>query len=310
MTWQEQLAAIMLDHTTGATGLALATAEALSAFLDEDTSTSLQALTGLLQTIAQQILTAQSGMASLVTLFNQTFFALDSASTLEETRQQLRAQLKLFRENLAKSQQSCSRLAAALIAPDTAVMTHSASSTVTEALLRATKQGCALRAIVTESRPLYEGRQLSERLNAAGIEVTVTIDAAAYANLITAGIVLLGADSLTLTGVVSKIGSAGIAVCARTLGVPCYFLADLARVWPAALGEQPIHERAASEVWPEVPGGVRVQNRYFDLTPWSAVCGVVTEEGVLTPEQVQHLCLEREVHPLLQSAMAVVRSSL
>lgn len=310
MTWQEQLAAIMLDHTTGATGLALATAEALSAFLDEDTSASLQALTGLLQTIAQQILTAQSGMASLVTLFNQTFFALDSASTLEETRQQLRAQLKQFRENLAKSQQSCSRLAAALIAPDTAVMTHSASSTVTEALLRAIEQGCALRAIVTESRPLYEGRQLSERLSAAGIEVTVTIDAAAYANLITASIVLLGADSLTLTGVVSKIGSAGIAVCARTLGVPCYFLADLTRVWPAALGEQPIHERAASEVWSEAPGGVRVQNRYFDLTPWSAVCGVVTEEGVLTPEQVQHLCLEREVHPLLQSAMAVVRSSL
>lgn len=310
MTWQEQLAAIMLDRTTGATGLALATAEALSAFLDEDTSTSVQTLTGSLETVAQQVLTAQSGMASLVTLFNQSFSALDSVSTLEEARQQLRAQLQHFRENLVKSQQTCSRLAAALIAPDTVVITHSASSTVTETLLWATKQGYTVRAIVTESRPRYEGRQLAERLSAAGIDVTVTIDAAAYANLNNAGIVLLGADSLALNGVVSKIGSAGIAVCARTLGIPCYFLADLARVWPTALGEQPIHERTASEVWAEAPGGVHVQNRYFDLTPWSAVCGVVTEEGVLTPEQVQHLCFEREVHPLLQSAMAVVRSSL
>ncbi len=310
MIWQEQLAAIMLDHTTGATGLALATAEALSAFVDDNTSASVQALTGSLQIVAQQILTAQSGMASLVTLFNQIFFALDSVSSLEEARQRLRAQLKYFREILGKSQQTCSRLAAALIAPETVVMTHSASSTVAQALLRAKKQGRTVRVIVTESRPRYEGLHLAERLSAAGIDVMVTIDAAAYTNLTNAGIVLLGADSLTLTGVISKIGSAGIAVCARTLGVPCYFLADSARVWPAALGEQPVHERAASEVWAEAPDGVRVQNRYFDLTPWSAVCGVVTEEGVLTPEQIQHLCLECPVHPLLQSTMAVVRSSL
>jgi len=310
MNWRDQLAAIMLDHVEGASGLTQATARMLVSFLDEENHTSVQSLSAALQELARQILTAQSGMASLVTLFNRVFFALGTADDIDLARRQIRSQLGDFQERLASHRQACSRLAAALIAPDTVVMTHSASSIVADAILRAVAGGCAVRVVATESRPLYEGRRLAERLAAAGVDVTLIVDAAAYANLAGVGMILLGTDSLTPPGVVSKIGSAGLAVCARTMDVPCYFLADLSRIWPAALGEQPIHERAPVEVWPESPPGVRVQNRFYDLTPWSAVYGIVTENGLLSPVQVQRLCHEQEAHPLLEEIVATVRSSV
>ncbi len=310
MDWRDQLEAIMLDHLEGATGLGTATAAMLGDFLANDTSTSVQELASRLQLIAQQVLTAQSGMAILVNLFNQVFSALDSASEVGLIREQIRDQLRSTQENLVAQQQGCARLAVALLAPDSVIMTHSASSTVLATLLRAAAEGYNPRVIVTESRPLCEGRRLAEQLDASGIDVTLIVDAAIYANMEKVDVIFLGVDSLTTDGVISKIGSAAIAVCARTLGIPCYFLGDLGRVWPATLGRQPIHERATGEVWPDAPGRVKVQNRYYDLTPWLAICGIVTEEGLLSPDRVQCLCQERKVHPLLEATMAVVRSSI
>ncbi len=58
-------------------------------------------------------------------------------------------------------------------------------------------------------------------------------------------------------------------------------------------------EHDAREVWPDAPQGVRVLNRYFDVTPWSALSGVITEHGLVSPDGIMRLIESIDVSPEL-----------
>jgi ribose 1,5-bisphosphate isomerase len=142
---------------------------------------------------------------------------------------------------------------------------------------------------------------LARRLNAAGLTTTLVLDSAVFGALGEADLVLLGADSLALPGVYNKVGSAGLAWAASERGIPCYVLAGTGKLWPAQLGVPPhILEHAVAEVWPDAPEGVRVVNRYFDVTAWSAVSGVVSEQGLLSAEGVVRMIQDEQVDEDLQ----------
>ena len=58
-------------------------------------------------------------------------------------------------------------------------------------------------------------------------------------------------------------------------------------------------DRPGAEVW-DAPAGVRVWNRYFEAVPLQMVTGVVTEEGVLTPGEVEAMRRKMEFPELLR----------
>ncbi|GAB4527609.1 MAG: initiation factor 2B [Anaerolineae bacterium] len=310
MTWRDQQAKIMIDKVSGAVDLTQATARMLLDFATDQAGKSVDDLLASLQQVGREILTAQSGMSSLVSLFNRVFFAISAEFDPDAVPLVVRETVHAFLREQEDAQNALRRKAAALLPANVCVLTHSSSSTVYHTLLNARKAGRNPRVICLEARPLYEGRQQAKRLADSGIQVTLIVDSAAYANLRDVELVLVGADSLTGEGVVSKVGTAGLAVCAQSLGIPCYFLADTTKLWPAALGEQPIHERAPQDVWPDAPENIRIQNRFFDVTPWSAIAGVVTEYGLLSAEEVQAQSQDRPVHRLLQDIVAEVRSTV
>ncbi len=310
MTWREQQATIMTDKVSGAVDLTQATARMLLDLVVDQADKSVDELFASLQQVGREILTAQSGMSSLVSLFNRVFFALSAEADPDAVPLIVRETVHAFLSEQEAAQSALHRKAAALLPANVCVLTHSSSSTVYHTLLSARKAGRSPRVICLEARPLYEGRQQATRLADSGIQVTLIVDSAAYANLEEVELVLVGADSLTEAGVVSKVGTAGLAVCAQSLGIPCYFLADTTKLWPTALGEQPIHERAPQDVWPDAPENIKVQNRFYDVTPWSAIAGVVTEHGLFSAEEVQSQSQSRPVHRLLQDIVTEVRSTI
>jgi translation initiation factor 2B subunit (eIF-2B alpha/beta/delta family) len=87
---------------------------------------------------------------------------------------------------------------------------------------------------------------------------------------------------------VNKIGSFPLALAARAADVPVYALCETLKVapegWPLAL-----EEMDPRELLPEPTAGVAVRNVYFDLTPASFITAVVTQQGVLRPEEVRPL---------------------
>jgi translation initiation factor eIF-2B subunit delta/methylthioribose-1-phosphate isomerase len=146
------------------------------------------------------------------------------------------------------------------------VMTHSASSTVREALLHFRPE----RVICTVSEPVGEGRSFSDELREAGLAVDLVADEDAPRTVVTADVLLLGADTVFRDGtLVNKVGTQELAREAAGLGVPVLVACEVIKLAPTEAPE------AAEE--------------HTDITPPQLIDNFVTEEGVFPPEEITSL---------------------
>jgi translation initiation factor 2B subunit (eIF-2B alpha/beta/delta family) len=120
-----------------------------------------------------------------------------------------------------------------------------------------------------------------------GISASVITDAAAYRLLPTVQQVWAGADAISLRGVSNKTGTALIALAARELGVPFYVLCSSDKFLPASYTPPPEAPKNPSEILDRDLPQVTAINYYFDLTPLSCVTAIVTENGILTPDELK-----------------------
>ena len=140
----------------------------------------------------------------------------------------------------------------------------------------------------------------------AGIPVTLIPDTAAAAALEGADMVLVGAEGVAESGgIVNKVGTYQIALCARALGVPVYVAAEsykFARIFPLNQRDLPPEENTLSSSSSSgggvgtgtglagaaraLPQGVRVAFPSRDYTPPAYLTLLFTDLGVLTPSAV------------------------
>ena len=135
---------------------------------------------------------------------------------------------------------------------------------------------------------MSEGKALASELARHGIDVTYAVDAATQSLVPECDVLLMGADSIGDLGVVNKIGSASAALAASRAGVPVYVLADETKMLPRGFPQRVEDDRPPGEVWADA-GRVKVWNRYFEAVPMEAVTGVVTENAVLSPHELQRM---------------------
>lgn len=179
---------------------------------------------------------------------------------------------------------ACAAQAASLLGSRRTLMTHSLSSTVVEVCRQLKERD--LRMIVTEARPLAEGRQLAQQLAAWQVPTTYITDAQMGLFVAQADAVLVGADSVLADGaVVNKAGSYLLALAAHDRGVPFYVCCESFK-WRGVDEPRPeLEEMAAAELgvpdWP----AVAVRNVYFDLTPARLVSAWIAETGVRWPTE-------------------------
>ena len=147
------------------------------------------------------------------------------------------------------------------------------------------EQGRAPTVWVDETRPLRQGARLTAwELAQLGIPCTVIADSMA-ASLMRGGevdLVLVGADRIAANGdVANKVGTYALAVAAHHHDIPFYVAAPRSTFDDACpTGDDiPIERRDPAELG-EVPDGVDVDNRAFDITPAALVTAYVTDEGV------------------------------
>jgi methylthioribose-1-phosphate isomerase len=156
---------------------------------------------------------------------------------------------------------------------------------------------------VDETRPRLQGMKLTAwECRELGIPATIISDNMS-ASLMRKGKVdaaIVGADRIAANGdTANKIGTYGVAVLAKTHGVPFYVAAPLSTVdFELAHGDLiPIEERAETEVTHAngvrlAPEGVPVYNPAFDVTPAEWITAIITERGAARPpfrENLQRL---------------------
>jgi len=147
------------------------------------------------------------------------------------------------------------------------------------------ERGRALHVWVDETRPVRQGARLTAwELRRLGIPCTVIVDGLAATVMANGDVdlVVVGADRIAANGdVANKVGTYGVAVAAHHHGIPFYVAAPRSTFDAACPtgADIPIEQRDPHELG-DVPDGVAVDNRAFDVTPAALVTAYVTEEGV------------------------------
>jgi eIF-2B alpha/beta/delta-like uncharacterized protein len=179
---------------------------------------------------------------------------------------------------------------AKLITDGDRIMTHSYSSTVMAVLKEAFAKHKRIEIIATRSGPGRTGERIAQELGRSGLPVTFIDDAAMGLYIAVASKVMVGADRVCADGdIINGIGTYQLALAAKKAGIPFYVLCETLKFdLRLKSGEVDLEEKEPSEIVEPgaLPIGVRVKNPYFDITPLELVTGVVTEDGLLTPQQV------------------------
>ena len=269
---EKRIARIAADRESGA-----------SEILDDVIGTLREAIVGGddLTALAAALREAQPSMAPV---WHATNAALATATDPQS--------LDRFAHRVARAPEALARYAVDLLClghPPGAwlgIVTISYSRSVLRVLERLARERSVYVACA-EGRPAYEGRRMAVGLAAAGIPVTVLTDAAVGHALTDAHAVLVGADAVTPEWFLNKSGTRMLAASAAQQGVSVYVLAGRDKFLSQATGDAlTIREGPPAEVWDAPPAGVTVINPYFEQIPLSLSAAIISDAGVLQPEQV------------------------
>jgi len=149
--------------------------------------------------------------------------------------------------------------------------------------------------LVMETRPRAQGARLTTwELNQLGVPYRLIADGAA-GRAFQQGLVdvaIAGADRIAANGdTANKVGTYPLALLAREHGIPFYVAAPVSTVdlaTPDGAGIV-IEERPEAEVTTFAPPGTPAWNPAFDITPAALITAIITELGVLRPDNLASL---------------------
>jgi len=172
------------------------------------------------------------------------------------------------------------------------VFTHCHSTSVIDILKKAWNDWKKIHVYNTETRPLYQWRKTSRDLINAGIPDTMVTDSSAWFfvdntlwNTVDIKEIFLWSDCIKPDWtVINKIWSFSIWLSAWNSWVPLYVVWSLLKV--DTMDKVWIETRSGKELWPEAPEWLDILNFAFDRVPHKCITGIVTEFGVIRPENL------------------------
>ena len=172
------------------------------------------------------------------------------------------------------------------------VFTHCHSKSVIDILVKAWKDWKKIHVYNTETRPLYQWRKTSQDLVNAWVPDTMVVDSSASSvidntcwNTIDVKEIFLWSDCIKPDWtVINKIWSFAIWLSAWNSWVPLYVVGSLLKI--DVVDKVWIETRDGKELWPEAPDWLNIINFAFDRIPHKCITWIVTEFGVIRPENL------------------------
>ena len=276
---------ILDDKTHGANWLSNKSLESLSQIAQlspsEDSEELLDTITGYAVMIAK----GRPSMAPIANKLGALVTGLNNTLLLDELRQTVKYRVSELIEESNENERRLIDHCKRIFVDCERVMTFSYSSTVERILL---DLGIS-EVVLTESRPKCEGRELAKALASAGLTVTLGVDSAICTLMRNVDTVIVGADSVLYDGsIVNKVGTYPLALASREMEVHLYTVCD---TWKFNvlhyLGNEVVLEEKEPEEVAAGLNGVEVKNPYFEIVPGNLVYGVITEQGVMSPHDIE-----------------------
>jgi translation initiation factor 2B subunit (eIF-2B alpha/beta/delta family) len=267
------------DREHGASELARIALKCLARYSHELEASSETELRDGMLAFARRIQQVRPSMAPVRNLLNRWILLIRNqpAAGPEQLRKKAVCLADELRRDSMAAVHHCAQHAARLIGVNRTIMTHSYSSTVLEAF-SALKP--SVRAIVTESAPAGEGRDMATQLAGMGIPVCFITDAQIGLFVDKADVVLTGADTVARDGsLINKSGTQLLALAARQADVPFYTCFESFKYSECPPDEIELEEKEPSEIAPPRIPLVEAHNVYFDRTQAGLISAWVTEHG-------------------------------
>lgn len=278
------------DKVSGATAITRRAAEILSEALIESQASDPGEFWNELQTASRELVNSQREMAPLLNLAGKALSIAEklvlSGVGAETLKRAVALELGSFVTGMDDEIESLASEGSSSLPPFSRVATLSASECVVAVLGGAARSGRQVSVIAAESAPAMEGVAQAERLRELGLTVDLVGDDALCPAIPGVDLVLVGADRVSQEEFVGKRGVQAAADAARAAGVPYVAAATDERLISAALAGTP-DEGASSG------GGL------FEAVPLPLVTGILTGDGLMTPEQTAARISKKPVPPSL-----------
>ena len=267
--------------------VAIATLKTLMKVLEEDKSTTVVGLRenvrGAIDRLRQIESCVQVESVSEIFLRFITLY-VSRYDSFEALKRALSIRSELFLTNgVIGAKERVATLASKFIAKNTKILMHSRSMTVLACLKNAHKENKNIFVYVTESRPDSSGRQMCDLLTKEGIENRLVMDASIGIYLEKVDMVMLGAEAVCSSGgILNKVGTYPLAICARAINKPFYVVAEsykFIRMYPLNQNDVPTSTKKQQQQKDSISD---LPDDKLDYTPPAYITLILTDLGPLT----------------------------
>ncbi|MBN1401120.1 MAG: hypothetical protein JXA74_09800 [Anaerolineae bacterium] len=299
--WQTRIEQLSQDNRSGAAEIASVALDVLIDAVGDSMPSGAISYRHWLLRLGRQLVAAQPSMAVLFRLVNDMLWATDEAVGAPEMRQMALDYLQARRAESATALEALVVTAVEHLQRHETILTYSRSSTVVRILSALAGRRRGLCVLCGEGRPMLEGQTLASELGWAGIQVRLGVDMALFGWLPEATALLLGADSLMVTGLVNKLGTAPLARAAYDLEIPVIVATTTDKFLPNDyVIRQNLRDGDPDEIMPVSSENITVLNPYFDVTPLDVLTAVITEKGVLWGSELADVLSRIKTYPGLR----------
>lgn len=205
---------------------------------------------------------------------------------MEECKQIMLHRGKIFLEKLLQSRSTIAHQALQFVTDGCRILTHSRSRVVLQALIDAhTKSNKQFQVFVTHGGPDNAGDQMVAELEKVGIDAILILDSAVGYVMESVDLVMVGAEGVVESGgIINRIGSFTMALCAREMKKPFYVLAEsfkFTRLYPLNQRDLPVEYKYIKRQRDNFKAHPMV-----DYTPPAYITLLFTDLGILTPSAV------------------------
>jgi len=287
----QPLKEIREDHVSGASELSRKAASVFILFSTQHQTKSNEEYYQKLLTLGIELISAQPHMAPIFNLVNSILYSVEElllSLSPDELSEFTKEKAEEFTHNSLSSIQLIAQHGEKLIEDGFKILTFSASGSILAILKKAKEEGKSFEVIVCESRPMLEGRLLARFLTNAGIPVTLIVDAAMGVYVSKVDLLLVGADSISETSFVNKIGTFCLGLLSKEHQVPLYVACERSKFISTDCLPVSFTQGDPKEILEEGSMGVKVENPYFEKIPLLLCQQVITNEGFFSPYDIPH----------------------
>jgi translation initiation factor 2B subunit (eIF-2B alpha/beta/delta family) len=224
---------------------------------------------------ARELLLAQPAVAPILNLTRRVVASPDVVEVCRE-----------LVESMERRAEQVAEVASKLVQNGMRLMAYSFSSSILGGLRRAHRQGKGFTVICPEALPMCGGIALAAALAMDGVRATKIPDSEIPRALADVQLVWLGAEAVSALGFVNNAGTPMVAMTAHQLGVPVYVLCSSDKFLPASYMLPP-EELRTREAAPDQDMATVMAAYHFDPTTLAYLTGIVTEQGILAPSELQ-----------------------